>query len=144
MAKFSQAIRPSSFVEIRKIAQGKEETDIDIEESQEKLLDALSKHEGWAVFKQYVEELKEELELDISNFSLFESSVFFSPHSNQYRRRNFYLAQIPDLKSLNCHEGEMVIMRIEQASKLKMLEGQSDLLKKAYSYLVSEKLIITN
>ena len=86
-------------------------------------------------------ELMEELELDIQNARLFETYVFFSETSQETRRRNFYLAPMPDISKLKCHEGEMVIMDIKDCSNLKMLQGQLELLKKAYAYLLDQKII---
>ena len=86
-------------------------------------------------------ELMEELGLDIQNARLFESHVFFNEELEESMKRNFFLAPIPDISKLKCHEGEMVIMKIKDCSQLKMMQGQLELLKKAHAYLIDEKII---
>ncbi|MGV8142592.1 MAG: NUDIX domain-containing protein [Candidatus Pacearchaeota archaeon] len=86
-------------------------------------------------------ELMEELELDIQNARLFESHIYFSESSQESKKRNFYLAPMPDISKLKCHEGEMVILDIEDCAMLNMLQGQLELLKKAHAYLIDQKIV---
>ncbi len=86
-------------------------------------------------------ELMEELELDIQNARLFENYVFFSDFIEEIVKTYFFLAPMPDISKLKCHEGEMILFDIKDCSNLKMSQGQLELLKKAHAYLIDEKII---
>lgn len=83
-------------------------------------------------------EIKEELKLDIKNYKLFkdyEETVNLTKDVSTNLRRVVYIAPIPNLKKLKVEEGEVALMKFEEALKTKMVEGDIELLGEIYRYI---------
>ncbi len=83
-------------------------------------------------------ELKEELGIDIKNLEGLEFFKQFNtkiPEWNKEVKRAVFLCKMPDLTKLNVEEGKIAIINLKDTFNLKMVPGDSELLKEIYEYL---------
>ena len=83
-------------------------------------------------------ELEEELELTNTELELFREYQHQNPSTGVIVDRTVYLANIPDLTKLVCHEGKPELRRFDNSLELKMIPGFNQLLEDIYSSLKSE------
>ena len=83
-------------------------------------------------------ELKEELGINTKNleglefFKQFDTKI---PELNKEVKRAVFLCKMPDLTKLNVEEGKVAIINFKDTFNLKMVPGDSELLKEIYEYL---------
>lgn len=88
-------------------------------------------------------EMKEELGIEIKEFEdleFFKKYREIYPEINRDITRNVFLAKIPDIKKLDVKEGSLVIMKFEEAFNLKMVPGDTNLLKEIYKFLKNKNV----
>ena len=80
-------------------------------------------------------ELKEELELEDVKLTLFKRYMHVNPVTGVTVDRTVYLADMPDLKRLVCHEGKPEVRTFRNSLELKMIPGFDVLLNEIYQAL---------
>lgn len=84
-----------------------------------------------------VRELKEELELENVELELYKNREYTNPIFNIEVKLTAYLAKIPDMKEIVCHEGKPEIRQFKNSLNLKMIPGSGhlELLNEIYHFL---------
>ena len=80
-------------------------------------------------------EIKEELGINLDNFTHFKSYKEYISEIDTELERNVFLAKMPDLKKIKCEEGKPVKIKFEDSFNLKTTPGDSKLLKEIFEYL---------
>jgi len=86
-------------------------------------------------------ELREEIGIDIGelkNLEFFKKYKLSLVEFNLDVDMDFYLAEIPQLKKLDVREGKPIIMNIKDTFNLKMVPGDTRILKEVNEYLKNQ------
>lgn len=87
-------------------------------------------------------ELFEELELKDFNFDLFKRYVHRADGVSAGFERSVYIADMPDISKLVCHEGKMEVRTFQDSFGLKMIPGFCELLREIYESLRAQDRIV--
>ena len=91
--------------------------------------------EGETVEQALTREMSEELELDIKqlkNLRLLRKVRFQIPELDRERELNVFIAEMPNLKELKCHEGSMELVKIKDAIKLRISNKDRETIELLY------------
>lgn len=80
-------------------------------------------------------ELREELELENVGLELLKTYSHTNPVAKVAVERTVYLARIPDLRGLVCHEGKPEMRTFANSLNLKMIPGFNELLGEIHQTL---------
>jgi 8-oxo-dGTP pyrophosphatase MutT (NUDIX family) len=89
-------------------------------------------------------EILEELGIDINNlecFKFFKNFKFKVPEFDLDLDIDSFTAKIPKIKYLQVKEGKIAIMKFKDSFNLKMVPGDSDILKEIYEYLKQNHIL---
>jgi 8-oxo-dGTP pyrophosphatase MutT (NUDIX family) len=89
--------------------------------------------EGKETFMQALaREMNEELELDIKklkNLEILRTAKIYIPELDMERDLTIFIAKMPDINKLKCHEGSPEIFTIPEALNLKISKTDKDTIK---------------
>jgi len=74
-------------------------------------------------------EIKEELEIEIKNYTFLEHTIKKIPELDLEIEFYIYLAPIPDMEKINCKEGKPFLTTIKNALTLRFNPGDMEVLK---------------
>lgn len=80
-------------------------------------------------------EIKEELEINMTNYKLFKHCKKQMPELDLEIEYYMFIAPLPNPKEIKCHEGKPFFTNFNEAIKLKMIPGDIKLLKEIYEYI---------
>jgi len=80
-------------------------------------------------------EIKEELNIELKDFDFFYKYVQEFKELDALIERNVFIAPMPDIRDLKIDEGKPFIIKFEESFNLKMMPGDSDILKDIYDFL---------
>ena len=91
--------------------------------------------EGETPAQALIREIKEELDIELNDFMHFRSYKEYIPEIDTEVERNVFLAKMPNLKKIKHGEGKPIIIKFKDSFRLKMVSGDSNLLKEIYKFL---------
>jgi len=96
--------------------------------------------EGENPEQSLLREIKEELDITLEDYSLFKKYSQELRSINHVAVRNVFIAKMPDLSKVNVQEGELAIINHKDINKLKMVEGDFELVEEICNKLFKKSI----
>ena len=74
-------------------------------------------------------EIREELNIELKSYKFFKKYTQEIREFDKIIEKNMFIGEMPDLRQIKCSEGKPIVVKSEDALKLKMIPGDNIIIK---------------